>query len=146
MNRIWQLINAPVPKRFVYLSIVVLATLLIGFRLGSSLESEKWSKVISMQRIMFNHREHPRYTNPIPAMAAIVLERVTNGYRASVEVEMTYPEHGVGSRGWFLGVASTQSEAIERWGLVDWKEAGIYAGKASNQLIVKRDELEGGGR
>ena len=79
-------------------------------------------------------------------MAVVILENATNGFRGGVGVEMTYSDDRTGFRWWELGVATTRVEALEKWGFVEWKPDGIYAGKASKQLIVKRDELEGGGR
>lgn len=79
-------------------------------------------------------------------MAVVILEKATNGFRVGVGVEMTYSDDQTGFRWWELGVAATRVEALEKWGPVEWKPDGIYAGKVSKQLIVKRNELEGGAR
>ena len=41
-----------------------------------------------------------------------------------------------------LGKVTDASEAVERWGAIDWKEDGLHVGSGTNEFFLPRTKLE----
>jgi hypothetical protein len=117
--------------------------MVIGYLLGYWKRSHQWSKVIAMQRTLFRHGA---YSNPLPAMACVNIEKSSNGYLVVAETAMTYPRFGTGYRTHHVGTAATEADAIGKWAFVNWTGDGLHLGRETNEFVIGKDELESGGR
>jgi hypothetical protein len=102
--------------------------------------SERMRKTLAPHRTLLATRS---YSNPIPAIAFVVLEATTNGYIVNVDIEMEHPG-GTGYRRESVGKVSSLKDALSNWGFVEWRDDGLHVGKGSNEFFVPHNELEGG--
>jgi hypothetical protein len=126
--------------------VVITGALLISFAAGWFVayrsSSHRQSRILVMSRSFLNVSG---YTNPAPALASVVVDAVDDRLRARVELEVT-TDYGTGYTARELGGAVSITEAIQRWGLIEWREDGLHVGRGTNEFFMKKAELEEGWR
>jgi hypothetical protein len=79
-----------------------------------------------------------------PGWAKAVVYLQNTGYGKAVWLKVLFERHGkeyiYGRR--TLGYVQSQSEAVDKWGRIDWKSDGVHIGSGSNVFVVSRAELD----
>ena len=73
--------------------------------------------------------------------AHVYLEPTSNGYSVQARVYIGRGNdyfHDCGE----LGTAQSDSEAVTKWGKIDWREDGLHIGNSTNEFFLPRAKLE----
>ncbi len=123
-------------KRLVPFLIVALFFLLVGFAIGwvqaSSESATRLGRVVAMS---WGDGKYGPYG------AHVYLEPIASGYSVQARVYIgrgTNYCHDCGE----LGTVKTDSEAVAKWGTIDWREDGLHIGKDANQYFLPRAKME----
>jgi hypothetical protein len=126
--------------------VVITGALLISFAAGWFVSyrasPHRPSRILAMSRSFLNVSG---YTNPAPAVASVAVDAVDGRLRVVVELEVT-TDYGTGYTQRDLGAAVSIPEAIQRWGLIEWREDGLHIGRGTNEFFIRKAELEQGWR
>ena len=125
-------------RRFVPFFAVAVVALLVGFIVGwiraSSVGATRLERVVAMS--WGNGKYGPSFYG-----AHVYLEPASSGYSVRARVYIGRGNdyfHDCGE----LGTAQTDSEAVARWGTIDWREDGLHIGSGTNQYFLARAKIE----
>jgi hypothetical protein len=125
-------------RRFIPLLVVAVAALLIGFVIG-------WIRAISVSAMRLDRVVAISWGDgkfgPSFYGAHVYLEPVNSGYSVRARVYIGRGNnyfHDCGE----LGTVQTDSEAVARWGALDWREDGLHIGGGTNAYFLARAKME----
>jgi hypothetical protein len=125
-------------KRIAPFLVIAAAALLIGFIAGwfqaNSVNALKLERVVAMK--WGDGKYGPSFYG-----AHVYLEPASNGYSVRARVYIGRGNdyfHDCGE----LGVVQTDSEAVAKWGKIDWREDGLHIGSGADEYFLARAKLE----
>jgi hypothetical protein len=120
---------------FLYVAVI---SLLIGYVVGwgraSNVSETSLGRVVAMS--WGDGKYGPSFYG-----AHVYLEPATSGYSVRARVYIGRGNdyfHDCGE----LGTVETDSEAVARWGRIDWREDGLHIGSGTNQFFLPRAKME----
>jgi len=118
--------------------VIVMVTFLIGFTVGwFGMDS---ANALKLQQVVAMKWGDGRY-GPAFYGAHVYLEPAGSGYSVRALVYIGRGNnyfHDCGE----LGVAQTDSEAVARWGNIDWRKDGLHIGSGADEYFLARAKLE----
>ncbi len=125
-------------RRFVSFLAVAAVALLVGFVFG-------WIRAINvnatrLERVVAMSWGDGKY-GPSFYGANVYLEPLSSGYSVRARVYIGrgndyFHDCGV------LGTVQSDSEAVARWGAIDWREDGLHIGSSTNHYFLPKATLE----
>jgi hypothetical protein len=125
-------------RRFIPFFVVAVAALLIGFVIG-------WIRAYSvcatrLERVVAISWGDGKFGSSFYGVH-VYLEPVSSGYSVRARVYIGRGNnyfHDCGE----LGTVQTDSEAVARWGTINWREDGLYIGSGTNEYFLARAKME----
>ena len=117
---------------------VAAITAIIGFGMGWVIASAK-SKT-RLERVVAMSWGDGKYGAAFYG-AHVYLEPQASGYSVQARVYLGRDNdsfHNCGE----LGKVATDSDAVARWGKIDWRADGLYIGTGTNHYFLAREQLE----
>lgn len=125
-------------KRFVSFLAVAIVALLLGFVAGwiraSSVSATRLDRVVAMSW------SDGKYGSSFYG-AHVYIEPVAGGYSVRARVYIGRGNeyfHDCGE----LGTVQTDSDAVARWGAIDWREDGLHIGSGADHYFLAKAEME----
>ena len=125
-------------RRFVPFFAVAVVALLVGFVVGwiraSSVSATRLERVVAMS--WGDGKYGPSFYG-----AHVYLEPQSGGYSVRARVYIGRGNdyfHDCGE----LGTVQTDSEAVARWGTINWREDGLHIGSGTNHYFLARAKME----
>ena len=125
-------------KRFVYCVIIAVFALFICFVVGwiksSHVNETRLDSVVAMSW------GDGKYGAGFYG-AHVYLDPVDTGFLVRARVYIGRGNDFFHDCGW-IGTASTDAEAVAKWGRIEWREDGLHIGSGPNEYFLPRVKLE----
>jgi hypothetical protein len=126
-------------KRFAPFFAVAIAALIAGFAVGWVLSSG--ASAARLERVVAMSWGDGKYGPSLYGAHVYLVPAAGSGYSVRARVYI-----GRGN-GYFhdcgeLGTARTDSEAVARWGTIDWREDGLHIGSGPDHFFLARVTME----
>jgi hypothetical protein len=125
-------------RRLVPFLAVAVVAILVGFVVGwvraSSLNATRLDRVIALR--WGDGKYGPSFYG-----AHVYLEPVNNGYTVRARVYIGRGNNYFHDCG-VLGTVQTDSEAVAKWGAIDWRVDGLHIGNGTNHFFLAKAKME----